>query len=52
MFIWDCDRKWLSKKKVLDNYIHYFNLDNFNSALTLPDIKSEISLRCGVKSIV
>ncbi|TNV73698.1 hypothetical protein FGO68_gene8273 [Halteria grandinella] len=51
-FIWDVEKKYLSKQKILENYQDYFNLKSlpsFTTLPTLPDITELEEKRCGFK---
>ncbi|CAD8135741.1 unnamed protein product [Paramecium octaurelia] len=48
-FIWDIDKKWISKQRVRENYLDYFNIKNDPASLTQIYYNSE--QRCGYRDI-
>ncbi|CAK94868.1 unnamed protein product (macronuclear) [Paramecium tetraurelia] len=48
-FIWDIDKQWMSKQRVQENYLDYFNLKNDPASLTQIYYNSE--QRCGYRDI-
>ncbi|CAD8079217.1 unnamed protein product [Paramecium sonneborni] len=48
-FIWDVDKKWISKQRVQENYFNYFNLKN--DPFSQPQIYYNSTQRCGYRNI-
>ncbi|CAD8171820.1 unnamed protein product [Paramecium octaurelia] len=50
-FIWDIDKKWLSKQRVQENYLDYFNLKSGLESQTQTQIYYNSDQRCGYRNI-